>query len=113
MKKTDKATILIVDDNKANILSLESLIASKDGVVIGTSNGNDALKNALNKQVDLIILDVNMPGMDGFEVAQILKSTKKTRDIPIIFASAEKKEHKSMIQGFEEGAIDYLFKPLD
>jgi PAS domain S-box-containing protein len=112
MKKADQ-TILVVDDRKANLIALQSLLEKPGRIFLQSSNGQDALKIALNKVVDLIILDVQMPGMDGFEVAQILRSSKKTKDIPIIFASAEKTEHKSMLKGFEEGAIDYLFKPLD
>jgi PAS domain S-box-containing protein len=113
MEKKDKAVILIVDDKPANILALESLLEAKDRVILNATSGNDALKISLNEEIDLIILDVQMPGMDGFEVAQILKLNKRTRDIPVIFASAERKEQKFMLQGFEEGAVDYLFKPLD
>lgn len=113
MKRSEKAVILIVDDKSANVMALESLLVSADRIFITANSGKDALKIAIEKKIDLIILDVQMPEMDGFEVAQILKSNKKTRDIPIIFASAEKKEHDSMMKGYEEGAIDYLFKPLD
>src|SRR5665213_3585568 len=113
MVKSSKAVILIVDDKRANILALEGLLATKDRLLLNASNGKDALQITLNKNVDLIILDVQMPGMDGFEVAQILKSNKRTKDIPIIFASAESKEHTAIMKGFEEGAVDYLFKPLD
>src|ERR1700739_576715 len=113
MKKKSKASILIVDDNQANLVALENMLETSDRTLLIANNGKDALKITLNKDIDLIILDVQMPDMDGFEVAQILKSNKRTRDIPIIFASAEKKEHKFMVKGYEEGAIDYLFKPLD
>lgn len=112
-EKTYKATILIVDDKPANLLALENLLESSDRLLLNASNGKDALTIALNTKLDLILLDVQMPDMDGFEVAQILKSNNRTKDIPIIFASAEKKEYQSMIKGYEEGAIDYLFKPLD
>lgn len=105
--------ILLVDDVPANILVLEELLAKEDRAFLKAYNGKDALKIALEEPIDLIILDVQMPDMDGFEVAQILKSNNRTRDIPIIFATATKKEHHSMVQGFEEGAVDYLFKPLD
>ena len=113
MKQNYKAVILIVDDKQANLFALENLLANKERVIVHATNGKDALKIALNKPLDLIILDVQMPDMDGFEVAQILKSNKKTKDIPIIFASAERTEHKFMMKGLEEGAIDYFFKPLD
>lgn len=108
-----KTQILLVDDRPANILALENLLAKPGRIFLRANDGNEALKIALHKEVDLIILDVQMPGMDGFEVAQILKSSKRTKDIPIIFASAEKKDQKFMLKGFEEGGVDYLFKPLD
>lgn len=106
-------TILLIDDKTSNLFALEQLLEKSDRTFLRASNGMDGLKLALNQNVDLIILDVQMPEMDGFEVAQVLKSNKRTRDIPIIFASAEKKERQSVIQGFDEGAVDYLHKPLD
>src|SRR5882724_10656011 len=113
MKKADKSVILIVDDKPANILALENLLAGKERLLLNATNGKDALKITLNRDVDLIVLDVQMPDMDGFEVAQILKSNKRTKNIPIIFATAESKERKLMMKGYDEGAVDYLFKPLD
>ena len=73
MKKNDKAVLLIVDDKPANILALENLLAGKDRNMLNATSGEEALKITLNKEVDLIILDVQMPGMDGFEVDRILK----------------------------------------
>lgn len=113
LNKNTKAVILIVDDKPGNILALEGLLATKGRLLLSATNGKEALKITLNKNIDLIILDVQMPGMDGFEVAQILKSNNRTKDIPIIFATAESKEHKFIMKGYDEGAIDYLFKPLD
>lgn len=113
MDKIKKENILIVDDNSANIVALEQILKKANRNISTASNGNKALKLILDKHIDLVILDVNMPGMDGFEVAQIIKSNRRTKDIPIIFASAEKKEHKFAIKGYEEGAVDYLYKPLD
>jgi PAS domain S-box-containing protein len=113
MSSSDKSVILIVDDKPVNILALESLLAGKDRLLLTATSGKEALKLTLNKDVDLLILDVQMPDMDGFEVAQILKSNKRTKNIPIIFATAESKERKFMIKGYDEGAIDYFFKPLD
>lgn len=108
-----KSVILIVDDQPGNIFALESLLDASNRVLLKATSGNEALKVALNKEVDLIILDVQMPDMNGFEVAQLLKSNKRTKDIPIIFATAVSKEHKLMMKGYEEGAVDYLYKPLD
>jgi PAS domain S-box-containing protein len=113
METKNKAVILIVDDKPANILALESLLADKDRTILHALNGKEALQTLLNKEIDLIILDVQMPEMDGFEVANIIKSNKRTKDIPIIFASAERKDHEFMLKGYEEGAIDYLSKPLN
>lgn len=113
MKKNNKPVILIVDDKPANIFSLENLLTDKDRVLLNATSGEAALKITLEKHVDLLILDVQMPDMDGFEVAQILKSNKRTKNIPIIFVTAESKERNLMMKGYEEGAVDYLFKPLD
>jgi len=113
MTSDKKAQILIVDDNTRNIFSLEQMLSSPDRGFTRATSGKDALKVALNKELDLILLDVQMPLMDGFEVAQILKTNRRTRDVPIIFVSAEKKEREFVVKGFEEGAIDYLYKPLD
>src|SRR5882757_6246348 len=108
-----KVTILLVDDKPANIFALEKLLEKPSRVFLSATNGKDGLKMALDNVIDLIILDVQMPEMDGFEVAKILKSNKRTKNIPIIFASAEKIERHSIMKGFEEGAVDYLSKPLD
>lgn len=113
MKQPRKETILIVDDQKANIFALEHLLSAKNRQLLTAANGRDALQIALNKNVDLIILDVHMPEMDGFEVAQILRSNRRTENIPVIFATATNKEHKFVLKGYEEGAIDYLYKPLE
>lgn len=107
------ATILIVDDKAKNIFALEEILARPGRNFVHAADGQEALKTVLNKEIDLVILDVQMPGMDGFEVARVLKSNKRTKEIPIIFASAEKKEQRHMMKGFEEGAVDYLYKPLD
>src|SRR6266436_4611244 len=113
MGKEAKVTILIIDDKLSNIIPLKNLLEKPNRIFLNATNGNDGLKIALSSEVDLIILDVQMPDMDGFEVAQILKSNKRTRDIPIIFATAESKDRKLMMKGYDEGAIDYLLKPLD
>jgi PAS domain S-box-containing protein len=113
MVKQAEDHILIVDDKVNNIYALEQILGQPGRNLISATNGNEALKVALNQEIDLIILDVQMPGMDGFEVAQILKSNKRTSETPIIFVTAELKEHRFVMKGFEEGAIDYLYKPLN
>ncbi len=113
MKTIDQSVILIIDDKPVNILVLEHLLAAEGRVFMNATCGEEALKITLVNDIDLVILDVQMPGMDGFEVAQILKSNKRTKNIPIIFATAESKERKPVIEGYDEGVVDYLLKPLD
>jgi PAS domain S-box-containing protein len=113
MVKQAEDHILIVDDKINNIYVLEQILGRPGRNLIRATNGNEALKVALHQEIDLILLDVQMPGMDGFEVAQILKSNKRTSETPIIFVTAELKEHRFVMKGFEEGAIDYLYKPLN
>ena len=111
--KEGKANILIIDDISNNIFALVNLLMKDNRTFFKAMSGEEGLKLALSKPIDLIILDVQMPEMDGFEVANMLKSNKRTKDIPILFASAEYKEQKNIVKGLEEGAVDYLFKPLD
>ncbi|SIS95192.1 PAS domain S-box protein [Belliella pelovolcani] len=113
MYKPVKETILIVDDKPGNILALEALLETKERRIFHALTGNEALKLALDQEIDLILLDIQMPEMDGFEVAQILKTNKRTREIPIIFITAEIIDSKNILKGYEEGAVDYLTKPLD
>jgi CheY-like chemotaxis protein len=112
--------ILIVDDIEANLYSLESLIkelqSNKNIVninILKSLSGEEALKIAMSNQVDLILLDIQMPGMNGVEVAKFLKSNHKTKDIPIIFLTAAFKSEDFVKYGFEIGAIDYFTKPIE
>lgn len=105
--------ILLVDDRPENLYSLESMLTEDDRIILKANSGEEALKIAFSEDLSLIMLDVQMPDMDGFEVAHMLKSTKRTKKTPIIFVTAISKEKKYMLQGLSEGAIDYLFKPLD
>ncbi|WP_234735906.1 sensor histidine kinase [Tellurirhabdus bombi] len=107
-------TILLVDDREENLISLEEILETDNRTFLKASSGNEALRYALkNDKIGLIMLDVQMPEMDGFEVARLLKSNPKTKDISIIFVTAISKEEQYVIKGFEEGAVDYLQKPLD
>jgi CheY-like chemotaxis protein len=106
--------ILIVDDNKNNLFSLNILIKEYIGAnVLLAESGYAALGILLEQQVDLIILDVQMPEMDGFETAKAIRSRKKNRHIPIVFLTAAYKSEEFQQQGFELGAADYLTKPID
>ena len=105
--------ILLVDDKEENLISLESILDDPNRNLIKAHSGNEALKVAFENEIAVILLDVQMPEMDGFEVARILKENPKTKDIAVIFVTAISKEEKYMLQGYEEGAVDYLQKPVD
>ena len=112
--KKEPFTILLVDDREENLISLEHMLEDENRVFLKATSGNDALKIALkNSEIGLIMLDVQMPGMDGFEVAELLRSNARTRDVSIIFVTAINKEEQHVMKGFEQGAVDYLSKPLD
>lgn len=105
--------ILIVDDRPENVLSLRKTLQLHSFSVDTASSGEEALKKTLRNNYSLIILDVQMPGMDGFEVAEFLSGNKSTRDIPILFLSAVNTEKKFITKGYSSGAIDYIVKPID
>jgi len=107
--------ILIVDDNENNLYTLHSLISRHmDVEVLEANSGQAAIDTALNNpRIDLIVLDVQMPEMDGFQTASMLKVRQKTRDIPIIFLTAAYKTDEFQQKGYEVGAADYLLKPID
>jgi len=106
--------ILCVDDKESNLYSLEQLLKNIEGVqVFLAKSGIDALNLLLKKNIDLILLDIQMPEMDGYEVAKLVKSNQLTKDIPIIFVTAVFKSEEFKAKGFEVGAIDYLTKPID
>lgn len=108
-----KLNLLLVDDKIENLITLEALIKSVDFNIFKTTNPNEALKIAWENEISIALLDVQMPEMDGFELAELLKSNPKTKQILIIFVTAISKESKYAVRGFNTGAIDYLYKPLD
>lgn len=105
--------ILIVDDNQNNIYSLKKLLESRDFQVDTATSGEEALGKALKNNYALIILDVQMPDMDGFEVAETFAGYSKTKEIPIIFLSAVNTEKRFITRGYASGGIDYVTKPID
>ena len=107
--------ILIVDDNHDNLYTLRQLIEKHmDARVLEADSGKKAIEIALeNPDIDLIVLDIQMPEMDGFETASLLKIRKKTQDIPIIFLTAAFKTEEFQQRGYDVGAADYLLKPID
>lgn len=107
------AKILIVDDRPENLLTLESLLDEPDIELVRATSGMEALGLTLDHDFALVLLDVQMPGMDGYEVAELMRGNKKTKHIPIIFITAAFRADAQVFKGYESGAVDYLFKPLD
>ncbi|WP_247236615.1 response regulator [Telluribacter sp. SYSU D00476] len=105
--------ILIVDDKQENLFSLKTLLQLNLYEVDTATSGEEALLKILKKEYALIILDVQMPGMDGFEVAETITGYSKTRDIPIIFLSAVNIDKRFITKGYESGGVDYITKPFD
>ncbi len=109
----EKFNILIVDDRKENLITLETIISSPELLIIKALSGNEALSLMLEHEISLVLLDVNMPGMDGFETAELMRGSERTKSIPIIFITATYRQPKQIFRGYETGAVDYLYKPLD
>jgi signal transduction histidine kinase len=108
-----KANILIVDDLPENLLALDALIRQEGRAIHQALCGEAALALLLQHEFALAVLDVQMPGMNGFELAEIMRSTERTRHIPIVFVSAAGQELNYAFKGYETGAVDFLHKPLD
>jgi signal transduction histidine kinase len=105
--------LLIVDDLPENLRALDALIRDGQRQVFQAQSGDAALSLLLEHEFALAILDVQMPGMDGFELAELMRGTGRTRDIPIVFVSAAGRELNYAFKGYETGAVDFLYKPLD
>ena len=105
--------LLLVDDQPANLVSLEAVLEGEGRTLIKAHSGQEALKILLKEDISLVLLDVQMPGMYGFEVAELMRQRKDTQLVPIIFVTAISKEKKYVFKGYQAGAVDYLFKPLD
>lgn len=113
MKDKSKFNVLIVDDRPENLLTLEGILESEALNILKANSGNEALSIMLEHNIALVLMDVQMPGMDGFEVAEIMRSSERTKYIPIIFVTAISKQRQHIFKGYESGAVDYLYKPLD
>ncbi len=108
-----KPKILIVDDNKNNVLVLEGVLEDLSVEFCIANSGQDALGILLEEEIALILLDVQMPEMDGFECASLIKKMKKTRNIPIIFLTALRSDDENLFKGYENGAVDFISKPFN
>ena len=106
-------SILIVDDEPKNLAALEAILDDPGYRLIRATSGEEALLSMMAEEFALLILDVRMPGMSGFEVAQMVKERRKTARIPIIFLTAYYNEDQHILEGYVSGAVDYLNKPVN
>ena len=102
----------MVDDRADNLLALEAVLEPLGAALVRAGSGEEALRHLLTAEVAVIILDVQMPGMDGFETARLIKAREKTRNVPIIFLTAISGEAEHHLEGYRSGAVDYVYKPF-
>lgn len=105
--------VLVVDDQASNLIAMEAVFDGEPVELVKAGSGQEALKLLLQREFALVLLDVQMPDLDGFEVAEIMRSNPRTEAMPIIFLTAISKEQRYIFRGYETGAVDYLFKPID
>jgi PAS domain S-box-containing protein len=108
-----QASVLLVDDRPANLLALEAILQSLGLRLVRANSGEEALKQVLNQDFAVILMDVQMPGLDGFQTAKLIKDRPRSRHIPVIFLTAISKDPAYIFKGYEQGAVDYLLKPFD
>ncbi|MDG5789955.1 response regulator [Evansella sp. AB-P1] len=113
MKNEDKIKILMVDDRIENLITLKAVLESDDYDLIEAKSGEEALRKVLQHDFAVILLDVQMPGLNGFETADIIKQRESSKHIPIIFITAINKENEHVSKGYSKGAVDYIFKPFN
>src|SRR4051812_32335842 len=112
VQEEEQPRVLLVDDDERNLLAIESILEDVGDVVLARS-GEEALRHLLKGEFAVILLDVYMPGMDGYETAQIIRNRDQSKGIPIVFLSAVNKETEHLLRGYAMGAVDYVFKPVD
>ena len=108
-----RPAVLVVDDVEGNLIAVEAVLADLDCDVVLTRSGNQALHALLKQEFALVLLDVQMPEMDGFEVARHVRQNRATRDIPLLFLTAAHDSDEGVLRGYGTGAVDFLFKPID
>ncbi|MGH3366443.1 MAG: response regulator [Nocardioidaceae bacterium] len=108
-----KAKILLVDDRPDNLLALSAVLSSLDHTLVNAHSGEEALKALLGDEFALVILDAQMPGMDGYATAAHIKRRERTRSVPIIFLTATYSDSQDAFRGYAAGAVDYITKPFD
>jgi PAS domain S-box-containing protein len=112
VQRPDRVNVLLVDDRPENLLALEAILNSPSYNLVQANSGTEALRCLLNQDFAVILLDVQMPGMDGFETATLIRSRDRSRSTPIIFITAFSSNDTHVFKGYSLGAVDYLFKPL-
>ena len=113
LESEERINILMVDDSPTNLLALESILQAPDRNLIRAANGEEALRYLLDNEVAMILLDVYMPGLDGLETAELIRGREKSRDIPIIFLTANTTGVRHLTRGYSLGAVDYIVKPVE
>jgi len=108
----ERVNILLVDDQRSNLLALEAILGDLDLNLVSASSGTEALRHLLNMDFAVILLDVQMPELDGFETAELIRQRDRSRDTPIIFLTALSRSETNVFRGYELGAVDYIFKPF-
>ena len=113
MPSAARIKVLLVDDLEENLHVLEALLEREDVEPLRAQSGREALELLQEHEVAVALLDVQMPEMDGFELAERMRGAERTRLVPIIFITAGTREHSRMFRGYDVGAVDFLFKPID
>jgi PAS domain S-box-containing protein len=108
----ERVNILLVDDQPANLLALESILSEMGQILVKAESGRAALRSLLDREFAVILLDVQMPDLNGFETASLIRERDKSRDTPIIFLTALSRNETNVFRGYELGAVDYIFKPF-
>jgi PAS domain S-box-containing protein len=110
---TGRPVVLLVDDVASNLFALEAMLRRDDADIVKASCGQEALEILLDRPIAVAIIDVQMPEMDGFDLAALMRGTGRTRHVPIIFVTAASRDDRRVFAGYEAGAVDFLFKPID
>ena len=110
---SDRAKLLLVDDRPENLLALEAILEPLGPELVRAQSGEEALRHLLHDDFAAILLDVQMPGLDGFQTAELIKERERTRTVPILFLTAISKDAEHVFRGYDVGAVDYLMKPFD
>ena len=113
MEADHPVKILLVDDRPKNLVALEALLEDLGQTLVKANSGRQALKQLLDHDVAVVLLDVQMPGLDGFQTAEMIRQRDRTKHTPIIFVTGISKDHDQVLRGYSLGAVDYIFKPID